>query len=75
MVAPLRLVTLETVKLPPGRQSISVTGPSALRLHAQKAVVASESEAMPRPITEFNFVTGGSDGTRTHLLRDRQVRN
>jgi hypothetical protein len=49
-VAPFRLVALETVKLPPGRQSSSVTGPSALRLHAQKAVVASESEAMPRPI-------------------------
>jgi hypothetical protein len=31
MVAPFRLVALETVKLPPGRQSSSVTGPSALR--------------------------------------------
>jgi hypothetical protein len=40
MVTPFRLVTLETVKLPPGRQSISVTEPSASRLHAQKVVVA-----------------------------------
>jgi hypothetical protein len=47
MAASFRLVTLETVELPAGRHRISVAGPSGVRLHAQKALVANDSEAMP----------------------------
>jgi hypothetical protein len=47
MAASFRLVTLETVELPAGRHRISLAGPAGVRLHAQKALVANDSEAMP----------------------------
>jgi hypothetical protein len=49
MVVSFRLVTLESAELPPGRHRIAVAGPSGMRLHAQKALVVSDSDAMPRP--------------------------
>ena len=49
VAASFRLVTLQTVELPAGRQRISVAGPSGIRLHAQKALAAGNHKGVETP--------------------------